>query len=164
MPESLVPPEAFEMIGKVVGTQSGVVFEKEAQRFAAAVGDLNPVYFDDEAAKAQGYRGIVAPPMFLPQVTQGVTRVDNLTTDGLAAGGNRRDVPLNVHRVMAGGEEIEFREPIYPGDTITSETKVVSIEEKEGRSGSFVIVTRASECTNQDGTVVGIITTKSITR
>ena len=77
------------MIGKVVGTRSGVVFEKEAQRFAAAVGDLNPIYFDDEAAKAQGYKGIVAPPMFLPQVPGGVTRVDQLTVDGLAASGNR---------------------------------------------------------------------------
>lgn len=164
MPEPLAPPEAYDMIGKLVGTRSGVVFEKEAQRFAAAVGDLNPIYFEDEAAKAQGYKGIVAPPMFLSQVAQGVTRVDQLTVDGLASGGNRRDVPLNVHRVMAGGEEIEFFQPIYPGDTITMETKVVAIEEKEGRSGRFVIVTRASDCTNQDGTLVGIITTKSITR
>lgn len=164
MTEPLVPPEAYDMIGKVVGTRSGVVFEKEAQRFAAAVGDLNPIYFDDEAAKAQGYKGIVAPPMFLPQVAGGVTRIDQLTVDGLAASGNRRDVPLNVSRVMAGGEEIEFFEPIYPGDTITMETKVVSIEEKEGRSGRFVIVTRASDCTNQEGVLVGIITTQSITR
>ncbi len=164
MPKELIPPEAYDMIGKVLGTRSGVVFEKEAQRFAAAVGDYNPIYFEDEAAKAQGYKGVVAPPMFLSQVAQGVTRVDNLTTDGLAAGGNRRDVPLNVHRVMAGGEEIEFFEPIYPGDIITMETKVLAIEEKEGRSGRFVIVTRASDCTNQDGVLVGINTTKSITR
>ena len=164
MSESLIPAEAYDMIGKVTGTRSGVVFAKEAQRFAAAVGDLNPIYFEEEAAKAQGYKGIVAPPMFLAQVTQGVTRIDNLNVDGLAAGGNRRDVPLNVSRVMAGGEEIEFFEPIYPGDTISMETKVVSIEEKEGRSGRFVIVTRASHCTNQDGVLVGIITTQSITR
>ena len=164
MPEPLVPESSYAMIGQVVGTSSGVVYAKEAQRFAAAVGDLNPIYFDDDAARAQGYKGITIPPMFLPQVTQGVTRIDNLTEDGLAAGGNRRDVPLNVHRVMAGGEEIEFLQPVYPGDEITTETKVSAIEEKEGRSGRFVIITREARCTNQDGALVAVITTKSISR
>jgi len=39
MEESLITPEAQAMIGKEVGRQTGVVYPKEAQRFAAAVGE-----------------------------------------------------------------------------------------------------------------------------
>jgi acyl dehydratase len=153
MEESLITPEAKAMIGQEVARQSGVVSRKEAQRFAAAVGDLNPLYFDDEAARAQGYRDVITPPLFLSHVLQGVTRLDALRPDGVPAeaGG---DLPLRAQRLMAGGEEYEFLEPIYPGDTISATTRIQNIEEKSGRSGGFVLVTRETVYTNQDGVLV----------
>lgn len=153
MEESLITPEAKAMIGKQVGLQTGIVYPKEAQRFAAAVGDLNPLYFDDETARAQGYRGVIAPPMFLPQILQGVTRLDAVREDGVPLEGGS-DIPLRAERLMAGGEEYEFLAPIYPGDSITAQTHIQNIEEKSGRSGRFVLITRETQYTNQDGTVV----------
>ena len=55
---------------------------------------------------------------------------------------------------MAGGEQYEFLAPFYPGDCITACTQVRNIEEKAGRSGPFVLVSMATEYTNQDGAVV----------
>lgn len=153
MEESLITPEAEAMIGKQVGLQTGIVYPKEAQRFAAAVGDLNPLYFDDETARAQGYRGVIAPPMFLSQILQGVTRLDAVREDGVPLEGGS-DIPLRAERLMAGGEEYEFFAPIYPGDSITAQTHIQDIEEKSGRSGRFVLITRETQYTNQDGTVV----------
>lgn len=154
MPDALVPSEAKEMIGTTLQTRSGVVYQKEAQRFASAVNDLNPIYFDEDAAKAAGYRTTPAPPLFLTQALQGVTRLDELVPDGVPGGGGGRQVPLNVHRKMAGGEEYDFVEPLYPGDTITAESKLSNVEEKTGRSGAFVVVTRETTYTNQDGVTV----------
>jgi acyl dehydratase len=151
--ESLITPEAEAMVGKQVGRQTAVVYAKEAQRFAAAVGDLNPLYFDDEAARAQGYKGVIAPPMFLPQVLQGVTQLDSLREDGVPLQGGS-DIPLRAERLMAGGEDYEFLSAFYPGDTITAETHIQNIEEKSGRSGRFVLITRETLYTNQDGDVV----------
>lgn len=153
MEESLITPEAKAMIGKQVGLQTGIVYPKEAQRFAAAVGDLNPLYFDDETARAQGYRGVIAPPMFLSQILQGVTRLDAVREDGVPLEGGS-DIPLRAERLMAGGEDYEFLAPIYPGDSITAQTHIQNIEEKSGRSGRFVLITRETQYTNQDGTVV----------
>jgi acyl dehydratase len=153
MEESLITPEAKAMIGKEVGRQTGIVYAKEAQRFAAAVGDLNPLYFDDETAKAHGYRGVIAPPMFLPQVLQGVSHLDSLREDGVPLQGGS-DIPLRAERLMAGGEDYEFLSPLYPDDTITAETRIENIEEKSGRSGQFVLITRETLYTNQDGAVV----------
>ena len=151
--ESLITPEAQAMIGKEVGRKTGVVYPKEAQRFAAAVGDLNPLYFDDEAARARGYEGVIAPPMFLPHVLHGVSHLDSLREDGVPLQGGS-DIPLRAERLMAGGEDYEFLAPLYPGDTITAETRIQNIEEKSGRSGRFVLVTRETLYTNQDGVVV----------
>jgi 3-hydroxybutyryl-CoA dehydratase len=40
-----------------------VILTKEAiQRFARAIGDLNPLYFDEEYAKKSPYGGLIAPP------------------------------------------------------------------------------------------------------
>jgi acyl dehydratase len=42
-------------------------FEVEAARidqYASAVGEDNPIYHDAKAAKAAGFRDLVAPPMF----------------------------------------------------------------------------------------------------
>lgn len=153
MEESLITPEAEAMIGKQVELQTGIVYRKEAQRFAAAVGDLNPLYFDDEIARAQGYQGVIAPPMFLPQVMQGVTQLDSVREDGVPLQGGS-DIPLRAERLMAGGEAYEFLTPLYPGDTITAQTRIQNIEEKSGRSGRFVLITRETLYTNQDGIVV----------
>ena len=81
--EPMVTPEAKAMIGQEVGRNSGVVYQKEAQRWAAAVGDLNPRYLDAEAAKAQGFRDTPIPPLFLSQVMQGVTLRNTLRPDGI---------------------------------------------------------------------------------
>ena len=155
MAESLIPPEALAMVGQETGRQTGLVYKKEFQRWAAAVNDLNPLYFDEEFAKANGYSDVVMPPLFLSQVMQGVTRLENLRPDGIPGGrGRGSDIPLRAQRRMAGGEETEYEAPIYPGDLLSSVSRLASLEEKEGRSGPFVLVTRETVYTNQDGVVV----------
>ena len=152
--EPMVPPEATAMIGQETRRGTGVVYQKEAQRWAAAVGDLNPRYFDAEAAAAEGFSDTPIPPLFVSQVMQGVTIRDGLRHDGIPGGGGG-GIPLNnAPRRMAGGEEYEFIAPIYPGDTLTAVTHVANIEEKTGRSGRFVLMTSETTYTNQHGDVV----------
>jgi acyl dehydratase len=85
MPDTLITPELQAMIGTETSERSGTVYKKEFQRFAAAVGDLNPLYFDKEAAVAAGYRDVIMPPMFLSCMLNGVTLLDSLKDDGTVA-------------------------------------------------------------------------------
>jgi acyl dehydratase len=73
-------------------------------------------------------------------------------------------VNLRVKRVMFGGEEWEFRAPAYVGDTITAQGRLKSLEEKEGGSGPFVLMTTETTYTNQDGEVVALSRGRSIAR
>jgi len=162
MPDTLVSPEARALIGQVSEERSGTVYKKEFQRWAAAVGDLNPVYFDDEAARTAGYREVVMPPMFLSQVLNGVTLLDSLRPDGIPGGGGI-SLPLPERR-MAGGEETFYYQPVYPGDVLTSRRTLADITEKNGRSGAFVLVTWETTYHNQDGDLVARSTSSMIAR
>jgi acyl dehydratase len=154
MSEPLVPPEARAMVGELLAPPaSETISALRTQQFAHGAEDLNPIYFDEEAAKAAGYRTLVAPPTYLGYVIASNQPVARMRTDGIFAGDGRR-IALNVKRVMFGGQEWDFLAPAYVGDTITVETRLRGLEEKEGSSGPFVLQTVETTYTNQDGELI----------
>jgi acyl dehydratase len=149
---SLIPQEALLRIGSEFRRASGVVCKLEFQRWASAVQDLNPLYFDDDYARRVGYREVIAPPMFLPYVTTGVVMLDTLNPDGARGGENESDIRLpGCPRRVAGGDEWTFYQPVYDADRISSSRSLFDLRQKSGRSGSFVLMlwqtiyTRVSE-------------------
>lgn len=154
MSDSLIPDETRAMIGELLSAPvSETISALRTQQFAHAVEDLNPIYFDEEAARAAGYRTLVAPPTYLNYVVAANQPVSEMRTDGLFRGGGPR-IALNVKRVMFGGNEWDFLAPAYVGDTITVETRLRGLEQKEGGSGPFVLQTVETTYTNQEGDVV----------
>ncbi len=163
--ESLITDEARAMIGvEREPATSGPVTEVEIMAYCQAVGDLNPLYVDKEAAEKGPYGGIIAPPLSVP--IPGAMRLTDLREDGLPAPkGNSWAPPLKVTRSMAGGTETEFFAPIRPGDMLTSRTKIADIFERTGRSGSrLVFVVTETVTINQNGEVVTISRSTGISR
>lgn len=159
---SIVPEEALRMVGRVYQEQTGVISATEARRWAAAVGDLNPLYFDAEFARAHGYRDTPVPPMYLSRSIVGVTALDDLRPDGIPVD-RMPDLPLPQRR-MAGEESCEFFAPVYPGDRVTSVRRLARLEEKSGRSGPFVLVTWETDYSNERGELVARIVNSVICR
>jgi acyl dehydratase len=163
MTVSLVPEATRALIGTTIGQPlTATITAKEAQRFALAADDRNPLYFDEAAARAAGYRTTLVPPIFLAWSLTPPRPLEDVRTDGLYHGGTR--IALNVKRVMFGGEEWDFVQPVYAGDTITSTTALKALDEKEGSSGPFVLQTTETTYTNQDGEVVARARGLSIAR
>ncbi len=52
------------VIGKKHAPFTVEVEPRRVRSFAEAIGETDPVYFDEAAAKAQGYRSLPAPPTF----------------------------------------------------------------------------------------------------
>ncbi len=164
MTSPLIPDDTRALIGQPLSEPlTGTISAKEAQRFALAADDRNPLYFDEEAAHAAGYRTTLVPPIFLAWALSPARPVSELRQDGLYRGGGRR-LTLNVKRVMFGGEEWEFSAPVYAGDTITAQTWLKDLEEKQGGSGAFVLQTTETTYTNQDGEIVARARGLSIAR
>jgi acyl dehydratase len=121
------------------------VDKSKIRELAQALGDENSIFFDDAAAQAAGLPGIVAPPTFptlLKMWGEGGSSPHIKTIGG------------DVLRLLHGGEEYEYHAFIRPGDVITGQTRVVSIEEKESRSGSLDIVVLQTDYHNQHGQLV----------
>lgn len=122
-----------------------VVWEVERgkiRELVRAIGDPNPVYTDRDAAIAQGYKDVPASPTFLT--------VPAMWCNTLAI--VLLDASVNVAMVLHGEEEYEYLAEIYPGDVLTGAPKLVSIEEKESKSGRMMhMVTIETNYTNQRG-------------
>jgi acyl dehydratase len=150
---SLIPEETLALVGQQVADPvTATITSRDAQRYAQAVGDLNPLYFDEAAARAAGYRTLIAPPTFVQYALVEGRSLDQVRTDGLFIG--PAPIKLRVERSMFGGEEWDFVGPVHVGDTITGVTRLAGVDEKQGSKGPFVRVTRETTYTNQDGDVV----------
>ncbi|OGP90245.1 MAG: hypothetical protein A2031_05290 [Deltaproteobacteria bacterium RBG_19FT_COMBO_43_11] len=130
-----------------------VVEKAKIAEFAAAVAlkdsknEIDPIYYDEEAAKQAGYKGIPVPPTFMTSFF--------FWADGLMRIMKALDVDLS--KLLHSEEEYEYFGDIYPGDVITSKMKVVEMYErgKRDRIGRFVNVTvLETEIINQRGELV----------
>jgi len=150
---SLIPDETRARVGELLVDPVTVSIDRrESQRYAMAVDDLNPVYFDEAAALAAGHRTIIAPPTFITHAIVAPRPNSDLRDDGLWRDGG--GVRLEVKRMMFGGEEWDFLQPVHVGDTITAETRLGAVDQKEGSKGPFVRVVRETTFTNQNDQVV----------
>ena len=109
------------------------------RKFAEAIGDEDPIYYDEQAAQAAGFKTIVAPPTFLCTF-----RAQELP-----------DLKITFGRVrLNGGNEYEYYQPVYAGDTITVTAQYADVTERTGRTGKMVFVFTDLTFRNQHGEVV----------
>lgn len=163
--QQLAGPEAYAMVGTVSDRAVGLVVKREFQRWAAAVNDRNPVYFDADFARACGYADVIAPPLYVQYVTLPVVDLDELRPDGTPGGPSSGEVPLpRCPRRMAGGAQLSFYEPLYDGMSVSAVRTITGVEEKRGRTGPFVLVSTETVYTDQDDTVVAVVRDSMIAR
>lgn len=148
----LITEQARALVGQETETYLGEVTLRDCQRYAIAVGDLNPLYFDEEYARASAYGGLIAPPNMLTAVRGwgAGAREGELASDGVVDLPEEK-LPIALERRMAGGQALEYHAPVRPGDRITRRGGIVSLEEREGRSGAFVVMVREDRYYNGRG-------------
>lgn len=145
-------PEIKALLGREVVFPDCEEIEKGMiHRFALAVGDLNPLYLDEEFARGSRYGGIVAPPTFLFEIF--FSTWTQLREDGTPA--EFLQLPPPFERLVRGGNEYEFFQPVRPGDRISCKWKVVDIYEKQGKRGKLLFVIREATFTNHKGELLG---------
>lgn len=162
--ESLIDAESASRVGTVAASAVGEVNRRDWQRWAAAVGDHNPLWFDADYAMANGFRDVTCPPLFLQYVILGVTPLDALRPDGSSGAVSGGLAFPRAPKRMAGGESFTFHLPAYHRDQIHMVRTIESIVEKHGRSGPFVLVTWHTVYHNQDRELVAEASTSMIAR
>ena len=131
--------KAFE--GKVFATsEPWEVTASDIRAFADAIGDPNPVYRDEAAARDAGHEAIIAPPTFLIKMTFSLD--PSVFIDP--------ELGLNLSMVVHGEQEFRFERPVKVGDRLTGTPKITSIATK-GRNEFMVI---DAEVKTADGELV----------
>jgi len=98
------------------------ITRKSIADYARSVQDSNLIYFNDEAAKAEGYESVVASPSMI-YVYAPYDRWGLFNSRGYLAPEQAKD-PRSTPFV---GVEVFYQGvPVYPGDVITSVTSVLS--------------------------------------
>lgn len=107
--------------------------------FAKVVGLTDPIHTDESAAKAAGYRGIVAPPTFIfgapGDSGETMQLIDTLDID--------------LGKVLHGEQRFDYHAPVCAGDTLRFQSKVTDIYDKKGGALEFVV--NDTRVTNQLG-------------
>lgn len=96
------------------------VTRESIANYAKSVLNNNPIYFDDEAAKAEGYDGVFAAPTMVFAYAP-MQRWEMFNSLGYLSP-EQTSEPRSTPFV---GAEIDFQEvPVYAGDEVTSVTSV----------------------------------------
>jgi len=116
-------------------------------KFAEAIGDDNPLWTDEIIARKGKYGGLIAPPTFLRSI-----RID------------RPELPFDLPftRLLDGGSDWEYFQPVRAGDHITAKNQITDLQERVGRMGLMIIMTNLITYVNQFQEVVATQTNTSI--
>ena len=157
MAEPLITPELQATIGQKSKLRLHEVDKLQIRLFARSVGHTDPIYYDEEAAKAAGYRSLVCPPGYLGTPVFNPKQAEPAMP--MQGTGPQPSRPLN--RILNGGTEIEYLADICAGDVLTSATHTADLEETKGSTGEMLVVT-SKTVYKRGGEVVAISTGKLI--
>ncbi len=144
MPQQLLTGEMQE---RMLATEyESATFEVEKSHitsFARAIGDDNPLWNDEAAARKSRYGGLIAPPTFTRMVFNSLR----------PPGTEHYSLPGTVQ--LDGGSQWRYFEPIRPGDRITQFRKITDVYERQGSAGPLIFILGQCRYVNQyDDTAV----------
>ena len=131
---------------KVIGHEfeafSTTVEAGKVKLFCKAIGEEDPIYSDEAAAKKAGYRAVPVPPTFLQAITN----------DDPGKGGLLRLLNVDIGLILHGEQHYDYYAPVFVGDKITCQQKVTDMYDKKG--GALWSVVSETSMKDQSGKLV----------
>ena len=137
-------------VGKTYAPLTYAVGREKIREYAFAVGETNPVHLEVQAARALGYRDVVAPPMFAAVYSSAA--IGPALFDP--------EIGINFALMVHGGQEFKWGPLVVAGDEITTTVTLKDATARE--SMSFFVFESVS--TNQEDDIVCVGTWTNIVR
>ncbi len=140
-------------IGLKMETRSITTEKNQLAFFAKAIGETDPVYSDEDAAKAAGHPTLPALPTYA------------FCLNHMAPGkqpGMLEVLDIDIGRILHGEQHFKYFKPIYAGDTITFAGEITDIYDKKGGALEFIVV--KTTATNQKNETVAELTGVTVVR
>lgn len=129
-------------IGRLLPAHSVEVEKGRLRFFAKAIGETNPVYTDEAAAQAAGYRSLPVPPTFLFSLE--IERPDPFAWFS--------DLGLDLGKILHGEQSFSYHATACAGDVLSFTSRIADIFEKKGGALEFLV--KETRVTSQDGVLV----------
>jgi len=141
-----------DYIGKEYPSFTAEIEKGRLRQFANAIGETDPVYTDEVAAREAGYPSLPAPPTFPFSIAMDAGQSFNILED--------MEIPLP--KAVHGAQGFTYIKPICAGDEITGTQKITNIFEKKG--GALLFIEAEINMINQAGEAVCDLQTTVIVR
>jgi len=105
--------------------------------FAKAIGETDPIYTDEEAAKAAGYTSLPIPPTFIFCLKMDVPRPFE----------NYENVGAPLEKILHGKQKFQYYKSVVAGDTLTFDSYIADIYHKKAGAMGFLV--EQTKVTNQ---------------
>jgi len=139
-------------IGRELGQAVLPIEAGRLKFFAKSIGEANPIYSDEAAARAAGYAALPAPPTFLFAASLDSGVVFQML----------EEMQVPIGKILHGEQAFEYLAPIVAGDVITVRSKVSNIYDKKNGALEFIEIVQEAE--NQDGVRVAEIRNITVVR
>jgi len=147
-----VEQSAWDQLGVEHFRYSSPVSMRHIKEYLAGSDNWNDLYCNEDVAKRSSHGGIIAPPLFFLVAGRDIRPVSSLMEDGQY---NNVMVP-GIHGASVLADwNMEIGEPVRPGDILKIAEKITSIQEKEGRQGPLIFVTKETVYQNQREEFIG---------
>jgi acyl dehydratase len=135
-----MPTSARSSLGRSTPATLNEVERGAVRRFAEAIGDLNPMYFDPDYARASGFKGLLAPPTFPLTFSAGV--------DFKAL------LDVGQKGLVLADFTVEYERPILAGDRLLVRSRVVEVGPRPGPAGKVDVGVVEDEGLDEAGALV----------
>jgi acyl dehydratase len=147
--DSIITPELRGWNGrKSPLTRLEIMTVSDIRRYVDATGDANPLWLDDDFARAAGYRSRLLPPTLVGWVPFSLR--ESADGSGSDATDLRRQLPLpdGYTNVRNAGSETEWLQEVCVGEELSTQSYVVDIVAHQGRAGLGIYVTQEEQILN----------------
>ena len=147
--ESIITPELRSWIGRKSPLANlEIMSASDVRRYLDATGDANPLWLDDEFARAAGYSSRLLPPTLVGWIPFSMKEGD--TASRYDTIDLRRQLPLpeDYTNVRNAGSETEWLQPAYVGERLSMQGVIVGIVARQGRAGLGIYVTQEEQILN----------------
>lgn len=126
-----------DIVGRKLADYSVAVERGKIKEFCKAIGETNPIYLDQEAARKAGYDDTPIPPTF--QTSFVFWGYETFWQDV-------EDMGIDVKRLLHMKEEYTYHKPVYPGMVMSASGEVTDV-----KIGKMDMVTFSTTYKNEQG-------------
>lgn len=157
--KEFVPHPTEEILGRGDPSRTDVIYfwrwGAEAdwsfiKKWCIANEDFNALWFDEKYAKQSRWGGLIAPPLYLISVHDGL----EAPFEFFVYCYDHPDELPNFERSFEADTEWEFFEPVRPGDRIDAKHMLADVYWKQGKNGRLLFLFGETTLRNQKGQLV----------